>query len=76
MAFSSPFVIDVMQRRDELVYADRIHNDLRFEEYASDFSDLVFELLREADPETARRMQHWPNCIRLMGIPAPIRVRF
>ncbi|BDC45681.1 patatin [Paraburkholderia terrae] len=67
-------VIDVMRRRDELVYTDRIHNDLRFEEYANDFSDLVLELLREVDPETARRIQQRPNYIRLMGSRAPIRV--
>ena len=67
-------VIDVMRRRDELVYTDRIHNDLRFEEYANDFSDLVLDLMHEVDPETARRLQQRPNYIRLMGNRAPIHV--
>ncbi|OUL95703.1 FAD-dependent oxidoreductase [Paraburkholderia hospita] len=67
-------VIDVMRRRDELVYTDRIHNDLRFEQYANDFGDLVLDLIHESDAETARRFSQRPNYIRLMGNRAPIRV--
>jgi predicted acylesterase/phospholipase RssA len=67
-------VIDMMRRRDELVYTDRIHNDLRFEECANDFSDLVLDLMHEVNAETARRFSQRPNYIRLMGNRAPIRV--
>lgn len=65
---------DVMRRRDEIVYTDRTRNDLRFEEYANDFSDLVLELMREVDAGTARRLQQRPNYIRLMGNRTPIHV--
>ncbi|RZF24543.1 pyridine nucleotide-disulfide oxidoreductase [Paraburkholderia sp. UYCP14C] len=67
-------LIDVMRRRDEIVYTDRTRNDLRFEEYANDFSDLVLELLREVDAGTARRFQQRPNYIRLMGNRTPIHL--
>ncbi|MEI6002670.1 FAD-dependent oxidoreductase [Paraburkholderia bengalensis] len=67
-------IIDVMRRRDELVYTDRIRNDLRFEEYANDFSDLVLDLMHELDADTARRFKQRPNYIRLMGNRTPIHV--
>ncbi|WP_090873480.1 DUF3734 domain-containing protein [Paraburkholderia diazotrophica] len=53
---------------------DRVRNDLRFEQYANDFSDLVLDLMHEVDPETARRLSQRPNYIRLMGNRAPIHV--
>lgn len=67
-------LVEVMRRRDELVYTDRTRSDLRFEEYANDFSDLVLELMQEVDPGTARRLSQRPSYIRLMGNRAPIHV--
>ncbi|WP_310035219.1 FAD-dependent oxidoreductase [Paraburkholderia graminis] len=67
-------VFDVMRRRDEIVYTDRVESDLRFEEYANDFSDLVAELMREVDAETSKRFKQRPNYIRLMGNRPDIRI--
>lgn len=67
-------LLEVMLRRDEIVYTDRVRNDLRFEEYANDFSDLVDEILKQVDEPTARRIRQRPHFIRLMGNRTPIRI--
>jgi len=67
-------LLEVMLRRDEIVYTDRVRNDLRFEEYANDFSELVQDILRHVDPLAARRIRQNPRYIRLMGNRAPIQV--
>ena len=63
-----------MLRRDEIVYADRVRNDLRFEENANDFRDLVERITSRLDAATAARMRQLPEYIRLMGSRAPVRV--
>ncbi|MFM0511698.1 FAD-dependent oxidoreductase [Paraburkholderia sp. RL17-373-BIF-A] len=65
-------LLEVMLRRDEIVYTDRVRNDLRFEEYANDFSELVQDILWRVDPLEARRIRQNPHYIRLMGNRAPI----
>jgi predicted acylesterase/phospholipase RssA len=65
---------EVMLRRDEIVYTDRVQNDLRFEEYANDFGDLVRDILRSVDPAAAQRICQKPQYIRLMGNRAPITI--
>jgi hypothetical protein len=67
-------LLEVMLRRDEIVYTDRVRNDLRFEEYANDFSELVRDILRHVDPQAAQRIRQNPHYIRLMGNRAPIHV--
>ncbi|QTD94697.1 FAD-dependent oxidoreductase [Burkholderia anthina] len=67
-------LIEVMLRRDEIVYADRVRNDLRFEENANDFRDLVERITSRLDAATAARMRQLPEYIRLMGSRAPVRV--
>lgn len=67
-------LLEVMLRRDEIVYSDRVRNDLRFEEYASDFRDLVNEITSRLDPQAARRVRQMPHYIRLMGNRAPLRL--
>ncbi|WP_175691952.1 patatin-like phospholipase family protein, partial [Burkholderia anthina] len=67
-------LIEVMLRRDEIVYADRVRNDLRFEENANDFRDLIERITSRLDYATAARIRQLPEYIRLMGNRAPGRV--
>jgi NADPH-dependent 2,4-dienoyl-CoA reductase/sulfur reductase-like enzyme/predicted acylesterase/phospholipase RssA len=67
-------LLEVMLRRDEIVYTDRVRNDLRFEEYANDFGELVQDILRHVDASVVRRIRQNPHYIRLMGNRAPIHV--
>ncbi|WP_245964807.1 FAD-dependent oxidoreductase [Trinickia dinghuensis] len=67
-------LVEVMLRRDEIVYTDRVRNDLRFEEYASDFRDLVNDIVSKLDSQAARRVRQMPHYIRLMGNRTPLRL--
>ncbi|AOZ04363.1 pyridine nucleotide-disulfide oxidoreductase (plasmid) [Cupriavidus sp. USMAHM13] len=65
---------EVLLRRDEIVYADRMHNDARFVEYAGEFRELVQEILQMMDPDTVRMVSQRPRFIRLMGNRAGITI--
>ena len=67
-------LFEVMLRRDEIVYADRVRNDLRFEENANDFRDLVERITGQLDAATAARVRQSPEFIRLMGSRAPVQI--
>ncbi|MEX3916367.1 FAD-dependent oxidoreductase [Paraburkholderia sp. BR10872] len=67
-------LIEVMLRRDEIVYADRVRNDLRFEENANDFRDLVERITSQLDADAAARVRQSPEYIRLMGNHAPVQI--
>lgn len=65
---------EVMARREEILFAERIRNDLRTETLVHDFQQLVRELLVELPPEQAHRIRHQPNFIQLMGQQAPLQI--
>ncbi|WP_256259057.1 DUF3734 domain-containing protein, partial [Burkholderia ubonensis] len=67
-------LVEVMLRREEISYMDRVRSDLRFEEYANDFSDLVGNIMTHVDEPAASMIRQLPLYIRLMGNRAPIRV--
>jgi len=67
-------LFEVMLRRDEIVYADRVRNDLRFEENANDFRDLVERITGQLDAAAAARVRQSPEYIRLMGNHAPVQI--
>lgn len=67
-------LFEVMLRRDEIVYADRVRNDLRFEGNANDFRDLVERIAGQLDAATAARVRQLPEYIRLMGNRAPVQI--
>ena len=60
-------LMEVMARRDEIVFAERIRNDLATQELIDDFRALVEELLGEITDEAASRMRSRPRYIELMG---------
>lgn len=65
---------EVMARREEILFAERIRNDLRTETLVHDFQQLVQELLAELAPEQAHRIRHQPSFIQLMGQQAPLQI--
>ena len=60
-------LMEVLARRDEIVFAERIRNDLATQELIDDFRALVEELLGEITDEAASRMRSRPRYIELMG---------
>jgi len=64
-------LLEVMSRRDEIVYAERIRNDVQTRQTVRDFQSLVQELMTELPLESAQRLRHQPRFIQLMGEEAP-----
>ncbi len=60
-------LMEVMARRDEIVYAERVHNDLRIRELSDAYREMVTLILSYVDPETRRRLDQLPRFIQLMG---------
>lgn len=60
-------IMEVLARRDEIVYAERVHNDLRVRELTDAYREMVTVLLSTVDQDTRRRVVQHPRYIQLMG---------
>ena len=61
-------LMEVLGRRDEIVYAERIRRASDGQAQLRDFGKLVEAILASATtPEEAERIRQWPNYIQLMG---------
>ncbi len=58
---------EVLTRRDEITYGERIRNDGHIRELVHDFQALVAEILVEVDPDAAARLRQRPRYVHLMG---------
>jgi len=67
-------IIEVMSRRDEIVYSERIRNDVRTRNLLHDFRRLVEEILVEVPPERLVQIKQRPRYIQLMGDIAPTSI--
>ena len=65
---------EVMARRDEIVYSERIRSDVRSRDMVRDFQTLVQEVMKELPPETAARVRHEPRFIQMMSEQAPMTI--
>lgn len=60
-------MVEVMLRRDEIIYTERIRSDLRHRETIAAYRKLIDHLLTHLDPAEAARIKHFPGYIQLMG---------
>jgi NTE family protein len=60
-------LIEVMGRRDEINYAERIRRDSTEQALISDFRKLVEATLTRVPPASAAQIRQWPTYIQLMG---------
>ncbi|TFW31354.1 pyridine nucleotide-disulfide oxidoreductase [Massilia horti] len=61
-------LVEVVGRRDEIVYTERIRRDSMEQSLVSDFRKLVGAILSVAvDPGWAEQVRQWPIYIQLMG---------
>ncbi len=60
-------MMEVMARRDEIFYSERIRNDRRLRETTSAYQTLVNMILTQTDPATANKIKQRPLYIELMG---------
>lgn len=58
---------EVLSRRDEINYGERIRNDGHVRELVQDFKALVDEIMTAVDPDVAARLQQRPRYVHLMG---------
>ncbi|MES2353586.1 MAG: FAD-dependent oxidoreductase [Pseudomonadota bacterium] len=67
-------LMEVMERRDEIVYAERIRRDTGTQSVVRDFQKLVDDILGFVEPQTASQLKQRPRYIQLMGDVAPMEV--
>jgi predicted acylesterase/phospholipase RssA len=67
-------LVEVLVRRDEIVYAERLRTYMRVRERISDFRDLVEEIMDNLEREAAERMRQSPRFIQLMGHAGPTTI--
>lgn len=60
-------MMEVMLRRDEIVYSERIKSDQHRRETISAYRGLIDHILTRLDPTEAARIKHLPTYIQLMG---------
>lgn len=58
---------EVLTRRDEITYGERIRNDSYLRELAQEFQALVSEIMMTIEPDVAARLQQRPRYVQLMG---------
>ncbi|MBC7202827.1 MAG: FAD-dependent oxidoreductase [Pusillimonas sp.] len=60
-------MMEVLLRRDEIVYSERIRSDLHHRETISAYRRLIDYILTHFDPAQIERIKHLPAYIQLMG---------
>lgn len=60
-------MMEVMSRRDEIVYSERVRSDLRLRELTASYRELVDRILDQVDEPTRARITQRPLYIELMG---------
>ena len=67
-------MMEVLARRDEIVYAERIRTDERYRETVNAYRGLVDDILGRLEPDEIARIKERPGYIQLMGDGAPMSV--
>jgi NADPH-dependent 2,4-dienoyl-CoA reductase/sulfur reductase-like enzyme/predicted acylesterase/phospholipase RssA len=60
-------MIEVMTRRDEIVYSERVRNDLRYRETVEAYRKLIQEILGRLEQGEIAKVKRQPQYIQLMG---------
>jgi len=60
-------IMEVMARRDEIVYSERVRSDLRLRELVGAYRDLVDGILGYVDPSIQAKIRQRPLYLELMG---------
>lgn len=60
-------LVEVLVRRDEIVYGERIRNDARLRALVHESQALVSEIMLSVNSDTAARLKERPRYVHLMG---------
>ncbi|MGV6871253.1 FAD-dependent oxidoreductase [Pseudochelatococcus sp. B33] len=67
-------MIEVRSRLSEIIYSERVRNDIRIREVVSAYRGLIEHVLSHVESETAARIRQRPYYIQLMGDGAPMKI--
>lgn len=67
-------IVQVIARRDEILFAERVRNDMKTRELVADFRKLVDEIMGWLDDDSARKIKQRPSYIQLVGNAAPTSI--
>ena len=65
---------EVLMRREEIVYSERVRSDVRHRERIGDFRSLVYEIMDNLEPEAGQRLRQSPRFIQRMADTAPTTI--
>ena len=65
---------EVLARRDEIVFAEKIRRNIRTWEYIDDYRQLVEEIMRSVEPTIAEHIRRRPRYIETVGEVCPLSV--
>src|SRR5262249_29725947 len=65
---------EVLARRDEIVFAEKISRNIRTWEYIDNYRKLVEEVMASLDPKTAEQISKRPRYIETVGEASPLSV--
>jgi NADPH-dependent 2,4-dienoyl-CoA reductase/sulfur reductase-like enzyme/predicted acylesterase/phospholipase RssA len=60
-------MMEVMARRDEVIYAERVRSDLRYREMVDSYRRLIAWIMAEVDATHLGKIMHLPLFVQLMG---------
>ncbi|MDR8398368.1 FAD-dependent oxidoreductase [Paraburkholderia sp. USG1] len=67
-------MMEIMARRDEIVYSERVRTDLRTRELKDAYRSLIESILQAVEPAERDKIQQRPRYIQLMGDGAKMSV--
>src|SRR5690242_13372970 len=67
-------LMEVLVRRDEIVFAERIRRDTRTRDLVDDFRKLVEDIMTDLPADTVVKVKHRPRYVQLMGDVAPVTI--
>jgi patatin-like phospholipase len=65
---------EVLARRDEIVFAEKIRRNIRIWEYIDDYRQLIEEIMASVEPKTAEQIRRRPRYIDTVGETGPLSV--
>ena len=65
---------EVLARRDEIVFAEKIRRNIRTWEYIDDYRQLVEEIMASLEPRIAEQIKRRPRYIETIGEASPLSV--
>ena len=64
----------VLARRDEIVFAEKIRRNVRMWEYIDDYRQLVEEIMASVEPKAAEQIRRRPRYIETVGEACPLSI--